>query len=256
MSEDNPNEKSKKKPLVREMSDEDVDDFDFWSDYSRSLIDGEMPMHLEWPKSFSQRVGKALEYADEKHHWHARKGTFIPYISHPLAVASIVYELGGQPDAVIAALLHDVVEDTSTTLKEIQDLFGIGVRQIVEDCSDSITDDQKQLSWAIRKHRYLEHLTKTSLGSLMVSFADKLHNARCIVRDFRGIGEAKTFRKFGDKQPGQIAKYYRSLAAVFLSRASDGFGADEDSIGKAYLVEFLELVTRIEAAALMFPTES
>ena len=90
------------------------------------------------PDASAQRYGKALAFAAEKHAGQKRKGTRIPYISHPMAVASLVLEHGGDEDEVIAALLHDVAEDCGgeEALGEIREKFGMGVAAIVRGCSE------------------------------------------------------------------------------------------------------------------------
>ena len=110
------------------------------------------------PDASAHRYGKALAYAAEKHAGQKRKGTRIPYISHPMAVASLVLEAGGGEDEVIAALLHDVAEDHGgqEALDEIRAKFGMGVAAIVEGCTDTL--EKPKPKWLERKRTYVEHL--------------------------------------------------------------------------------------------------
>src|SRR5829696_6570189 len=124
-----------------------------------------------------------------------RKGTNIPYVTHLLAVAAIVGENGGTEDEVIAALLHDAVEDQggAATRDEIRRRFGDSVTTIVEGTSD--TDVVPKPPWRERKQSYINHVGEAPRSVRLVSAADKLHNARSILVDLRAEGEA-AWRRF------------------------------------------------------------
>ncbi|MGK5083240.1 HD domain-containing protein [Bdellovibrionota bacterium FG-1] len=111
MSKSKPTPKNKKPILCQRIAPKDEAAFDFWSEHGRSEDSATLPTPPTWPKEFPEMIGKALAYAAKKHSGQVRTGTSVPYLSHPMAVAAIVFELGGPPDAVIGALLHDVVED-------------------------------------------------------------------------------------------------------------------------------------------------
>ena len=146
----------------------------------------------------SARLGnsfsEAVEFARVRHAGQMRKGTNVPYLSHLLAVASLPIE-GAATDPrlcdclgeiAVAALLHDLVEDTETVVAEIAVNFGDEVERIVVACSDR--DSGEEEAWKVRKARYLVHLQDADDAVLCVSLADKRHNARCIVRDLRAVG--------------------------------------------------------------------
>jgi (p)ppGpp synthase/HD superfamily hydrolase len=166
----------------------------------------------------------ALDYATIVHAGQVRKGTKIPYVSHLLAVASLVLENGGDEELAIAALLHDAAEDQGgePRLADIRVRFGERVADIVRECSDSLTvDANAKAPWGERKREYLEHLRKsTDDGYLLVSCADKLHNARAILQDFRAVGHRiwKRFTKKGDKTPEELVGLYDALAEAFQNR--------------------------------------
>jgi (p)ppGpp synthase/HD superfamily hydrolase len=169
--------------------------------------------------SLSPAFSDAVELARELHAGQVRKGTEIPYLSHLLAVASIVLEAGGGEQEAIAALLHDAAEDAGgrVTLERIRARFGDGVAGIVEVCSDSLSEVKEP--WPERKRRYLAHLDDPGLpdGALLVSLADKLHNARAIVFDLREQGDAVWGRFRTGSGPDQLW-YYRALGEVFARR--------------------------------------
>ena len=112
-----------------------------------------------------------------------RKGSQTPYIAHPLGVASLVLEDGGDEDEAIAALLHDAPEDQGglETLEQIRIRFGERVASIVDGCTD--TYETPKPPWRRRKDDYLAHLPTASPSVWRVSLADKLHNARTILVD-------------------------------------------------------------------------
>lgn len=156
----------------------------------------------------------ALVYGTELHAGQPRKGTDIPYVSHLLAVSSIVMENGGDEDEVIAAFLHDAAEDKGgrEVLDDIQTKFGKKVADIVAGCTDAWTKPKPE--WRERKEQYLAHLNEgVSTSVLLVSCADKLHNARSILSDYRRIGES-LWKRFKGGKDGTLW-YYRSLIDAY-----------------------------------------
>jgi (p)ppGpp synthase/HD superfamily hydrolase len=172
----------------------------------------------------TQRFENALIYAHQLHLNQRRKGNQTPYIAHLLSVTGLVLEAGGDEDAAIAALLHDAVEDQGglETLDEIRRRFGEGVAEIVAACSDSYT--QPKPPWQERKEAYLQHLSGASPKVRMVSLADKLHNARSILRDINQEGEL-VWDKFNGGKAGTLW-YYRRLVETFQEIES-GFLVEE-----------------------------
>ena len=170
------------------------------------------------------RFASALAYALEVHSGQVRKGTDIPYISHLLGVAAIALENGATEDEAIAALLHDAAEDAggAPILEEMRTRFGSEVAEIIAGCSD--TFETPKPPWRRRKEAYIVHLNGASAPVLLVSAADKLHNIRSIMSDYRNIGEA-LWERFTGGQEGTLW-YYRSLADSFL-RLSPGRLASE-----------------------------
>lgn len=159
------------------------------------------------------RFDDALHYAADLHRRQTRKGTRVPYISHLLAVTSLVLEDGGDEDQAIAALLHDAVEDQGgmDTLEEIRQRFGERVARIVLACSDSFITPKPP--WRERKEKYLAHLADAPADVLRVSLADKVHNARSILGDLRQNGQA-VWGRFNGGRAGTLW-YYQELARIF-----------------------------------------
>ncbi|HVB60144.1 MAG TPA: HD domain-containing protein [Ktedonobacteraceae bacterium] len=172
----------------------------------------------------TERFEEALVLAAQFHARQSRKGTTIPYISHLLAVTSLVLENGGNEDEAIAALLHDAVEDQGGTdaREKIRRLFGDTVVAIVDGCSD--TDQMPKPPWRARKERYIAHLLMASPSVRLVSAADKLHNVRSILADYRIFGEV-LWRRFNGGKAGTLW-YYRSVTDV-LRKAGPSSLIDE-----------------------------
>jgi (p)ppGpp synthase/HD superfamily hydrolase len=171
----------------------------------------------------SGRFTEAVEYA-RQYHTEFRKGTDIPYMAHLLGVAALVMgEAGGRilvtEDMVLAALLHDVVEDHGgmTRLHELEQRFGANVARMVKGLSDSFAESQHSKGeWKKRKSEYIERLRHEPDDVLLISAADKLYNAKAILDDFNEIGEAiwERFKRGADEQ----LWYFDELLAIYLSR--------------------------------------
>jgi len=176
------------------------------------------------PPVVTARFRQALDYACELHAYQRRKGTDVPYVAHLLAVCALVMEDGGDEDEAIAALLHDAVEDQGgkPILEEIRRRFGDRVAGIVEECTD--TDEMPKPPWQARKEAYLARLPTASPEALRVSCADKLHNARSLLTDYRRIGE-RLWERFSASRD-ETLWYYRSLLRVYKERGA-GALADE-----------------------------
>ena len=168
-------------------------------------------MSEAWP--LTQRFTDALAYATEVHAGQSRKGTSVPYVAHVLGVCALVLEDGGGEDEAIAALLHDAVEDGGgrPRLEDIRRRFGDRVAGIVWACSD--TDETPKPPWKERKARYIAHVREAGPDARRVSCADKLHNARSILRDYRALGE-RLWDRFNASAEDNLW-YYRALVEAF-----------------------------------------
>jgi (p)ppGpp synthase/HD superfamily hydrolase len=167
-------------------------------------------------QKLTARFREALWFAAFLHADQVRKGTDIPYVAHLLAVAALVLEHGGGEDQAIAALLHDSAEDQGGkhVLDQIRDRFGVKVASIVEACTDTTVVPKPP--WRERKERYIEHLAEVSEDVLLVSLADKVHNARAILADYKKIGDA-LWDRFQGKKDGTLW-YYEALLEAFGNR--------------------------------------
>lgn len=181
----------------------------------------------------SHRFTEALVYATELHATQIRKGSKVPYVSHLLGVASIALEYGADENEAIAALLHDAIEDQGgpPIRTEIRLRFGERVTEIVDGCTD--TDTTPKPPWEKRKKAYIDSIASASPSVRLVSAADKLHNIRSILKDYRIQGDLLWDLFKGGKQ-GTLW-YYRSLVTAFHE-------ADSTPI----VIELDRLVTELE----------
>jgi (p)ppGpp synthase/HD superfamily hydrolase len=144
-------------------------------------------------------VQKAFNLAAERHSKQTRKGGKIPYLSHLMAVSALVTENGGDEVQAASALLHDVLEDTPTQESELTEIMGAEVNKIVVACSSKRFGDPKEDPWAT-KDRYLKNLATKSVddSSLLVTLADKLHNAQSCVNEYSTdpVERAEYWQKF------------------------------------------------------------
>ena len=170
----------------------------------------------------------AVTYAAKAHAGQVRKGTDIPYISHPIAVSALVIESGGSENQATAALLHDVLEDCGAHhASEISNRFGPDVLRIVEGLTDSVPNQNgEKPEWRPRKEAYLAHLAEAPLDVVLVSACDKVHNATAIADDYASIGDA-VFDRFSEPREKTIW-YYRELGRVLSTR----LGADHRLVAK------------------------
>lgn len=157
-------------------------------------------------------LDKAIVFAVKAHSGAFRKGTKIPYIVHPMETATIAASMTDDEEVIAAAVLHDVVEDTPVTKKQLEVDFGARVASLV--CADS-EDKCEYLpsaqTWEIRKQETLDYVPKASHDEQIIILADKLSNLRAIYRDVTLIGD-KVWNKFNVKDKSKHKWYYCGVA--------------------------------------------
>jgi len=190
---------------------------------------------------------KAFEAACLAHGQDARKINQEPYIGHLMGVASLVIEHNGTQEQAIAALLHDIIEDSPMTFDELEFEFGPGVRKIVQACTDAthkekaeeksklkLSDEDKEdpekviaaqsayeQAWWERKSAYLKRLSKKDHTdpSVLVALADKVNNGEKSMLDLRGKSaeEIQEFRDSFNTGFELQCKWYQGLADAFTT---------------------------------------
>lgn len=157
----------------------------------------------------SSRFEAALVYATRLHAAQMRKASDVPYVAHLLGVASLVLEDGGSEDEAIAALLHDAIEDQggAATRQEIRRQFGDTITAWVDACTDSETTPKPP--WRERKEKLLAQSRTASPAVRRILTADKLHNVRSVIADYRRLGD-EIWSRFTTGKEGTLW-YYRAM---------------------------------------------
>ena len=166
---------------------------------------------------YSARLDEALALAARAFRSVRRKGTEIPYLTHLLQVMVFVAEHGGDEDQLIAAVLHDYLEDVAGASEaELVASFGARVAALVVALSDATS--RPKPPWKERKVRYLEQLRHAPADVKLISAADKLHNALSIRRDLATEG-ASVWERFA-AAPDQVLWYYREVSVALATNWS------------------------------------
>ena len=154
----------------------------------------------------------AIIFATKAHEGQLRKGTQIPYILHPMEAAAIVGSMTTDEEIIAGAVLHDVVEDTDTTMEDVIAMFGERVGSLVASESENKREDQPaESTWKIRKQETLNHLATAPIEVKMITLGDKLSNIRAIYRDYQAIGDA-LWQRFNQKDKSEHYWYYSGIA--------------------------------------------
>lgn len=151
-------------------------------------------------------IGEAAAFAGKAHEGIFRKGTQIPYITHPMETAVIVSAFTDDEEMIAAALLHDVVEDADVTRETLERLFGARVADLVM----GETEDKSQ-SWLERKSGTVRRLRTATRETKILALGDKLSNMRCTARDYLVLGDA-IWQRFNEKDKRKHAGYYWGIA--------------------------------------------
>jgi (p)ppGpp synthase/HD superfamily hydrolase len=168
---------------------------------------------------YSDVINHALAFAAKHHDRQVRKGTKLPYLTHPANVAVILTRYGNSNETVVAGILHDVIEDcvrdgyTREMLEQrIGDKFGAKVLETVLAVTYRRHDDDGvELSSEDRKADYLDRLTEANEEARWVCAADKVHNAASIVADLRRTIDPETvWSRFGGGKVA-TARWYRQV---------------------------------------------
>jgi (p)ppGpp synthase/HD superfamily hydrolase len=181
---------------------------------------------------------RALRFAARAHRGQTRKGTDVPYITHPVHVAAIVRHYGFPEEAIVAGLLHDVVEDQGVSLAAIQETFGATVAETVGALSECRLDRAGEVRpWHVRKAEAVEQIRKASAEAAAVKAADVLHNGQSILYDLRLDGAAVWLRF--TKSPQEMLGYYTQIAALVRTKLG----------GHPLVGELLSVLAELEQAA-------
>jgi hypothetical protein len=175
---------------------------------------GGIPARHLAPTGLGARYTEALLQAKFLHAGQVRRGGGVPYLAHLQSVSSLVLEDGGDEDEAIAALLHDAVEDRGVDVLElIATQFGTIVASIVAGCTDP--PDGPDESWRARKRAHLRDLEGAGAQVRRVALAEKLDNARALLRDYRRLGDRVWAQM--DVEADDLLWYVSELADLFVT---------------------------------------
>lgn len=170
------------------------------------------------PMAFSSRFEDALVFSNQVHASQKRKGSGAPYFAHIMGVTALVLEDGGSEEEAIAALLHDSAEDQGgkAMLAAIRDKFGEKTARIVEECSDTLVAPKPP--WKKRKENHLRVLETASDETIRIMLADKVYNARNLLRGLTEHGD-QVWENFKGGRDGTLW-YFRQMHTLFSQRHS------------------------------------
>jgi (p)ppGpp synthase/HD superfamily hydrolase len=156
---------------------------------------------------YTDRIGKALEWAAIYHENQYRKNPTrkIPAIIHPIAVAMMLEQYGYGEDIIVAAILHDTVEDTELTLETIESEFGARVASLVKQTSE----EDRTRPWEERKAKFIESLKTADDDARAISCCDKIHNMKSILSSLKiGADIWSVLTRGKEKQIERFTKMY------------------------------------------------
>ena len=157
-------------------------------------------------------LDRAIVFAVRAHAGTERRGKGFPYIVHPMEAVEIVATMTRDQELLAAAVLHDTVEDTDTTVEQIRTEFGDRIASLVASESDIVLDGvSEEDSWHARKQAAIDRLARASHDAKIVALGDKLSNMRAIDRDYAQQGDA-LWNLFHVKDRKEHEWHYRGLA--------------------------------------------
>lgn len=169
---------------------------------------------------FTSKIEQAIHKSAILHDGQYRKGEDkSPYITHPFSVALFLSQHTENENIIIAGLLHDTIEDTGYTAKEMEQDFNAEIKNIVLGVTEMKIKNGQKLKWKERKQEYINKLKKAQIESLMVSAADKCHNLLSMIREMEQKG-ALMWEVF---IPGPEAQlwFYGEVLKVLQERLDD-----------------------------------
>lgn len=172
-----------------------------------------------------KKVQEAIDTARRLHQGQYRKGTKdqVPYITHPIAVMELVMKYTDDEDKLIAAVLHDTVEDCGYTFEEMEEKFGKPVADLVRELTEDMALKKKDAkdTWRQRKEKYLAHLQTATPAALLICWADKVHNLKSMAIGFKELGREEFWSRFNAKATDS-AWYYGEIREIFRQKLEAG----------------------------------
>jgi myo-inositol-1(or 4)-monophosphatase len=162
-------------------------------------------------KGLDKRLQNAYEFSAKAHKGQYRKGTKIPYFSHIITTMNYAFDLTDDMEILQAAILHDTMEDTNVTFKELADKFGTRVAKLVEQETENKRAKLPPAeTWELRKREGIEHVRDGNHDIKLIVLADKTANLESVVREWKIVGD-KIWNKFNQTDKKKQEWYFRSM---------------------------------------------
>ena len=182
---------------------------------------------------YTYKIEQAIKAASLLHQEQLRKGDVpLPYATHLMSVMMIVRDYTNDEDTLVAALLHDTLEDTDYTYEELVDDFGEKVAEIVRAVSEPQSTALDRTPWIEVKKAYAKQLRKGPKEAVLVAAADKIHNFRSVIDEYYDNHNG-FLRDFGTNLDNKL-EAYQNIANAINSRLSDGIVHEFNHTFKAY----------------------
>jgi (p)ppGpp synthase/HD superfamily hydrolase len=182
---------------------------------------------------YSYRVEQAIRAAAVLHKDQTRRGSMpFPFVTHAVATAFTLLDYTDDEDVIIAAFLHDTLEDTDYTAEELREDFGARVCDIVETLTEPKASRDEPLSWRERKLVYLKQLKRGSAEAVLVAAADKIHNFRTIVEDYSDSYQ-RFYQDFGKNFSDRL-EIYQQFADIVNARTDNPIVTEFNHVFESY----------------------
>ena len=165
---------------------------------------------------YTKLIKKAISFSTQVHETdqkQKRKGKDIAHIVHPLSVGLILARAGASEEIIVAGILHDTLEDSVAEKKITKEMLVEEFNEEISNLVVSVTEQNKELPWEVRKQEALEHIKKFSQGSLLVKSADILNNASELLDDYEKIG-GEVFARFNASREKIFQHYQNSITVI------------------------------------------
>ena len=182
---------------------------------------------------YTYKVEQAIKAAALLHQDQLRKGSIpLPYVTHLVAVMMILRDYTSEEDTLVAALLHDTLEDTDYTVEELRNDFGETVSSLVQTVTEPVYEGDEKIPWIKVKKAYAKQLRKGPKEAVMIAAADKIHNFRSIVDEYYE-DHNRFLQDFGPKLDNRL-EAYQSIANAINNRLTDGIVHEFNTTFNAY----------------------
>lgn len=197
---------------------------------------------------YTYRIEQAIRAAAVLHHHETRKGSMpYPYVTHLMSVAMMLGDYTTDEDVIVAALLHDTIEDTDYTLAELEEDFGGRVTEIVNVLSEPQMVNGQKLSWSERKKTYAKQLKNGPIEAVMIAAADKAHNFRTSVEEY--YDDFNRFLQDFGKNLDERVEVYQIIANVINNRLEGPLLAEFNHVFEEYK-QFIYDIQKAQTAKL------